>query len=140
MGSLESQIPLKKASLFGAQSSISRKERLSISQRIRSSFSRLLFKKLDYVQWICTVLVFLFFIVVFQMFLPSSVIEKSENSFTLLHYEDLEKYVLDIEESTTFLPKISQKFNKDVNLFNRSVQHFGYRKPHLALVSLFIVI
>lgn len=139
MGSLESGIPLK-GSLFGSQSS--RKERHPFSQRFRSSFSRLLFKKLDYVQWICTVAVFLFFIVVFQMFLPSSVIEKSEDSLrakmlsgTLLHFEDIEKYVLDIEDGTRFLPKISEKFNREANPFNRTGQHVGYRKPQLALIS-----
>lgn len=145
MGSLESGVPAKKGSLFGPHSS--RKERHPFSQRFRSSFSRLLFKKLDYIQWICTVAVFLFFIVVFQMFLPNSVIEKSEDSLraakmlsgSLLHYKDIEKYVLDFEEGTRFLPKISEKFRVEepskAKLFNRTVQHFGYRKPQLALVS-----
>ncbi|KAI4355160.1 hypothetical protein L6164_003958 [Bauhinia variegata] len=144
MGSLESGIPLKKGSSFRSQS-IARGERSSFSLRFRSIFSRLLFKKLDYVQWICTVAVFLFFIVVFQMFLPGSVIEKSEDSLnalkirsgSLLHYRDIEKYVLDIGEGTRFLLRISEKFRREtreVNLFNRTGQHFGYRKPQLALV------
>lgn len=144
MGSLEFGTPLKKGSLYGSQSS--RKERHPLSQKLRSSFSRLLFKKLDYIQWICTVVVFLFFIVVFQMFLPSSVVEKSEDSLraakmlsgTLLRYEDIEKYVLEMEEGARFLPKISEKFrveSREANLFNKTAQHFGYRKPQLALVS-----
>ncbi|KAF7826114.1 Glycosyl transferase [Senna tora] len=145
MGSLESVFPVKKGSSLGSRSS--RKEGHPFSQRFRSSFSRLLFKKLDYIQWICTVAVFLFFIVVFQMFLPTSVVEKSEDSLraakmlsgTLLHYKDIEKYVLDIEEGTRFLPKISEKFrvesSSEANLFNRTVQRFGYRKPQLALLS-----
>lgn len=145
MGSLESGIPLKKGSLFGPPSS--RKERHPFSQRFRSSFSRLLFKKLDYVQWICAVVVFLCLVVVFQMFLPGSVVENSEDSFravkmrsgNLSHYRDIDKYVLDIGEEAVFLPKISEKFRRgdgrDVNLFNLTGQHFGYRKPQLALVS-----
>ena len=143
MGSLESGTPWKKGSFIRSQSV--RREKQLFSQRFRSSFSRLLFKKLDYVQWICTVAVFLFFIVVFQMFLPGSVIEKSEGSLravrrrsgNLWHYRDIENYVLDIEESTRFVLKISEKFRretKEVNLSNTTGQYFGYRKPQLALV------
>ncbi|XP_027334148.1 uncharacterized protein LOC113848922 isoform X2 [Abrus precatorius] len=142
MGSLESGIPLKKGSLFGPQ--CSRKERNPFSHRFRSSFSRLLFKKLDYVQWICTVVVFLCLVVVFQMFLPGSVVENSERAvkmrFGNLSYygENIEKFVLDIGEDAVFLPKISEKFRRsdgrDMNLFNHTVKHFGYRKPQLALV------
>jgi hypothetical protein len=137
MGSLESTIPLKKGSLFG------KKEKHPFSQRFRSSFSRLLFnKKLDYIQWICAVVVFLCLVVVFQMFLPVSVVEDSEESFravkmrswNTLHHSD-EEYVLDIgEDVAVFLPRISEKF-KDFNLLNRTGKRFGYRKPQLALVS-----
>ncbi|KAK7274270.1 hypothetical protein RIF29_15353 [Crotalaria pallida] len=142
MGSLESVIPLKKGgSLFG--STPSRKEKHPFSQRFRSSFTRLLFKKLDYIQWICTVVVFLCLVVVFQMFLPISVVEKSRDSFgavrmrsgNVSHYKDIENYVLDIGEDAVFIPKILEKFSRrDVNLFNQTVLHFGYRKPQLALV------
>ncbi|XP_061349831.1 uncharacterized protein LOC133295063 [Gastrolobium bilobum] len=144
MGSLESGIPLKKGSLFGPQSN--RKERHPFSQRFRSSFSRLIFKKLDYVQWICTVVVFLCLVVVFQMFLPGSVLENSEDSLravkmhsrNMSQYKDIDKYVLDTGEGAIFLPRILEKFRRDdgrnVNLFNHTVQHFGYRKPQLALV------
>ncbi|KAJ7951241.1 glycosyl transferase family 1 protein [Quillaja saponaria] len=61
MGSLETGVPLKKGSSFRTQS-IGRSERNPLSQRFRSRFSRLLYKKLDYIQWICTVAVFLFFV------------------------------------------------------------------------------
>ena len=147
MGSLESGISLKKGSLFGSQ--FSRKEKNPFSHRFRSSFSRLLFKKLDYVQWICTVVVFLCLVVVFQMFLPGSVLENSEEgsleavrmrSDNLFQYGDIHDVVLDIGEDAVFLPKISEKFSRagegrDVDLFNHKVPHFGYRKPQLALVS-----
>lgn len=147
MGSLESGIPLKKGSLFGSQ--FSRKEKNPFSHRFRSSFSRLLFKKLDYVQWICTVVVFLCLVVVFQMFLPGSVVQNSGEEFlkdvrmrsdNFLQYGDIHKVLLDIGEDAVFLPKISEKFSRagegrDVDLFNHKVPHFGYRKPQLALVS-----
>ncbi|KAL5160889.1 hypothetical protein HKD37_07G018293 [Glycine soja] len=146
MGSLESGISLKKGSLFGSQ--FSRKEKNPFSHRFRSSFSRLLFKKLDYVQWICTVVVFLCLVIVFQMFLPGSVLENSEEgsleavrmrSDNLFQYGDIHDVVLDIGEDAVFLPKISEKFSRagegrDVDLFNHKVPHFGYRKPQLALV------
>jgi len=152
MGSLESGIPLKKGSLFGTQ--FTKKEKNPFSHRFRSSFSRLLFKKLDYVQWICTVVVFLCLVVVFQMFLPGSVVENSEEesleavkmrSDNLFHYGEIHKIVLDIGEDAGFLPMILEKFRRGggegvhAGLFNHTVQHFGYRKPQLALVSSTIV-
>ncbi|KAL5062353.1 hypothetical protein RYX36_024090 [Vicia faba] len=140
MGSLESTIPLKKGSLFGPQSS--KKDKHPFSQRFRSSFSRLLFKKLDYVQWICAVLVFLCLVVVFQMFLPVSVVEDSEESLravTLRSWESSrqdskESYVLDVaDDEAVFLPTISEKF-KDFSVVNQTGKRFGYRKAHLGLV------
>ncbi|XP_047153515.1 uncharacterized protein LOC124825022 [Vigna umbellata] len=147
MGSLESGIPLKKGSLFGTQ--FTRKEKNPFSHRFRSSFSRLLFKKLDYLQWICTVVVFLCLVVVFQMFLPGSVVENSDDeslkavrmrSDNLFHYGEIQKVVLDIGEDALLLPMILEKFRRgggegmDAGLFNHTAQHFGYRKPQLALV------
>ena len=144
MGSLESGIPLKKGSLFGGNNT-SRKEKHPFSLRFRSSFSRLLFKKLDYVQWICTVVVFLCLVVVFQMFLPGSVVEKSEDTLRdvkkLNSNKDIESYALDIGgDDAVFVPKILERFRRggggrEVNLLNQTVQHFGWRKPQLALVS-----
>ncbi|XP_040930578.1 uncharacterized protein [Gossypium hirsutum] len=143
MGSLENGISLKRAG--------SRNERHPFSSRPRSRFSRLLlFKKLDYLQWICTVAVFLFFVVFFQMFLPGSVMDKSQGSF--LDDKDSvfgelsylkEMGALDFGEDIRLEPcKLLEKFqreNKLVNLdsssgFNRSQHRFHYRKPQLALV------
>ncbi|MFQ6633389.1 hypothetical protein Gotur_011612, partial [Gossypium turneri] len=142
MGSLESPISLKRAG--------SRNERNPFLSRTRSRFSRfLLFNKLDYIQWICTVVVFLFFVVFFQMFLPGSVMDKSPDS---LDDKDLvlrelgylkEMGGLDFGEDITLEPcKLLQKFqsqNKQLNLesssaINRSQHRFQYRKPQLALV------
>ncbi|XP_007051667.2 PREDICTED: uncharacterized protein LOC18614048 [Theobroma cacao] len=143
MGSLESGISLKRAG--------SRNERNPFLNRPRSRFSRfLLFKKLDYLQWICTVVVFLFFVVFFQMYLPGSVMDKSQDSFLEdkdLVYGEL-RYLkemggLDFGEDIRLEPrKLLEKFqreNKVLNLesssgFNRSQHRFQYRKPQLALV------
>ncbi|KAA3475229.1 Chromosomal replication initiator DnaA [Gossypium australe] len=142
MGSLESPISLKRAG--------SRNERNPFLSRTRSRFSRfLLFNKLDYIQWICTVVVFLFFVVFFQMFLPGSVMDKSPDSLDdkdlvfreLGHLKEMGG--LDFGEDITLEPcKLLQKFqsqNKQLNLesssaLNRSQHRFQYRKPQLALV------
>lgn len=148
MGSLESGVPLKRDPLLRS-SSTGRTERHPFLQRPRSKFSRfLLLKKLDYLQWICTVAVFLFFVVLFQMFLPGSVVEKSGVLMknVELNSEDLrflkELGLLDFGEDIRFEPsKLLEKFQKEAreasltSAMNRTRQHFGYRKPQLALVS-----
>jgi hypothetical protein len=150
MGSLETGLTLKRDNLFRS-SSAGRTERHPFPQRPRSRFSKfLLFKKLDYVQWICTVAVFLFFVVLFQMFLPGSVVEKSGASFeedVEVSYGDFkllkEMGVLEFGEDVRFEPtKLLKKFQKEAreanmysSAFNRTLQRFGYRKPQLALVS-----
>ncbi|KAE8721467.1 rRNA-processing protein FCF1-like protein [Hibiscus syriacus] len=72
MGSLESPVSLKRAGVGNEMNPFLSRSRLS---RV------LLFKKLDYIQWICTVVVFLFFVMFFQMFLPASVMDTSQDSF-----------------------------------------------------------
>ena len=131
--------------------SAGRTERHPFLYRPRSSFSRFLrFKKLDYIQWICTVAVFLFFVVLFQMFLLGSVVEKSElvsspwRGMELVNKDLLylkEIGGLDFGEDIKFEPlKILQKFkkeNREMNmpLTNGTLSRFPYRKPQLALVS-----
>ncbi|KAF2574604.1 hypothetical protein F2Q70_00000055 [Brassica cretica] len=67
MGSLESGIPPAKRE---------RQHHHPLLQRNRSrSF---LFKRFSYIQWICSTCVFFFFVVLFQMFLPGLVIDKSD--------------------------------------------------------------
>lgn len=147
MGSLEAGgvIPLKRDS-FGRSSS--RNERQAFLQRNRSRLSRfLLFKKFDYLQWICTIAVFLFFLVLFQMFLPGSVVDKSEGvvgetdslpqDVILLEAAGL----LDFGEDFRLKPlKLMEKFrrgSRDDNLtvvLDRTLRRFGHREPRLALV------
>lgn len=154
MGSLETGLALKRDNLFRS-SSAGRTERHPFSQRPRSRFSKfLLFKRLDYVQWICTVAVFLFFVVLFQMFLPGSVVEKSGASFAEdveVSYGDFkllkEMGVFEFGEDVRFEPsKLLEKFQREAreanlysSAFNRTLQRFGYRKPQLALVSIHLL-
>ncbi|KAG7990513.1 hypothetical protein I3843_02G029600 [Carya illinoinensis] len=148
MGSLETGIPLKRDNLSRSNSA-GRTERHPFLQRTRSRFSRfLLFKKLDYLLWICTMVVFLFFVVLFQMFLPGSMVEKSGASFENemeVSYGDLnilkEMGVFEFGEDVRFEPtKLLEKFQKEAraanlhsSAFNRTLLRFGYRKPRLAL-------
>ncbi|CAL5383092.1 unnamed protein product [Camellia sinensis] len=148
MGSLESGFSLKRdQTLLRSSSSASRNERNPFGQRPRSRFVRLfLFKKIDYLQWICTVAVFFFFLVLFQMFLPGSVIEKSKNSWRgeeelaswdLMLWKEIGG--LDFGKDIKFEPsKLLAKFQKESNEVNISSVsrrvRFGYRKPQLALV------
>lgn len=140
MGSLESGVSLKRDHHLIRSS----------SARPRSRFARLvLFKKIDYLQWICTVAVFLSFVVIFQMFLPGSVMEKSEDflkdrevvvSGDLNFLKEIGE--LDFGEDIKFEPsKLLAKFQqeaKEVNMSfgSRRGVRFGYKKPQLALVSI----
>ncbi|GKU96742.1 hypothetical protein SLEP1_g9944 [Rubroshorea leprosula] len=144
MGSLETGISVMRtaASRNGKQSSLSR------TVMVCSRF--FLFKRLDYVQWICSVLVFLVFVTFFQTFLPGSVVEKFKEDSV----EDVEvipenfrrlKEIggFDFGEDIRIEPtKLLEKFKREgseVHLsssssFNRSQHRFEYRKPQLALV------
>eukprot|EP00261_Vitis_vinifera_P040011 XP_019081254.1 PREDICTED: uncharacterized protein LOC100262009 isoform X2 [Vitis vinifera] len=142
MGSLENGVPVKRDPLLRSSSN-----KGSAFQRPIVRFSRFLFfGKLDYLQWVCTVAVFCFFVVLFQMFLPGLIMEKSGESLKNMEngYGDLSfiKNIggLDFGEGIRFEPsKLLQKFQKEadeVNLSSASrLRHrFGYRKPQLALV------
>lgn len=150
MGSLENGLPVKRDSSFQRLSS-SRSDRNSFTQRPRSRFARfILFKKIDYLQWVCTVAVFFFFVVLFQMLLPGSITEKSgdllsqsrqivDGDLTFLK----EMGVLDFGQDIKFEPsKILAKFQKEGN-GSYGVQkglRFGLRKPQLAMVSVWAAI
>ncbi|XP_059651310.1 uncharacterized protein LOC132298944 isoform X2 [Cornus florida] len=140
MGSLENGLSSKRDHyLLRSSSATNRSDRHLFGQRPRSRFARLvLFKKIDYLQWICTVAVFSFFVILFQMFLPGSVIENSGNFLKERDtvYGDL-TFLKDIGglefgEDIRFEPsKLLAKFQKEAKQVNVS---FGYRKPQLALV------
>ncbi|KAK4415888.1 hypothetical protein Salat_2696200 [Sesamum alatum] len=154
MGSLETGLPLKRDHHHLLRSSSLRNSNNGIlGQRSRSRFARLvLSKRIDYLQLICAVAVFFFFVFLFQIFfLPGSVMEygsKSEKAHDLF-MKNSEANLgelaflkeLDFGEDINFQPlKLMDKFQKDANLVtngvvgSKKVVRFGYRKPKLALV------
>ncbi|CDP08738.1 unnamed protein product [Coffea canephora] len=148
MGSLESGLPLKRDQDLLRSSSTTGRSFNQRQQAARSRFARLFFfKKFDYLIWICTVAVFLFFLVLFQMFLLGSIMEKSE-TFSRVNdgVGDVDLALLkgfgglDFGEDIKFEPsKLLAKFRNDPILANGTVvsrNHltFGYRKPKLAVV------
>ncbi|KAK3024254.1 hypothetical protein RJ639_043630 [Escallonia herrerae] len=148
MGSVENGLAVKRdLHLLRSSSVTNGNGRNPFGQRPRSRLARfVLFKKIDYLQWICTVAVFLFFVVLFQMFLPGSVMEKSGDSggeregfsgdLTFLK----EIGGLDFGEDIKFEPTtLMLKFAKEAREANMSSGsrrgvRFGFRKPKLALV------
>ncbi|KFK30705.1 hypothetical protein AALP_AA6G017100 [Arabis alpina] len=140
MGSLESGIPTKTVRGGGGGATA------RSLQRNRSRLSRFfILKRLNYIQWFCTIGVFFFFVVLFQMFLPGLVIDKSRDkpwSSKELLPPDLvvfkEKGFLDFGEDVRFEPtKVMMKFKRESNVLsfvNTTMQRFGFRKPKLALV------
>ncbi|KAL0845948.1 hypothetical protein Bca101_019194 [Brassica carinata] len=142
MGSLESGIPAKRET--GER--WARQHPLLQRNRSRS----FLFKRFSYIQWICSIAVFFFFVVLFQMFLPGLVIDKSDKTprrrsskEELLPPDMLvfkERGVLSFGEDFKLEPtKLLMSFQRDTQTssdgFNfTSMQRFGFRKPKLALV------
>lgn len=153
MGSLESGIPSKRDTTASAARSWGGRQQHPFSQRNRSKLSRFfLFKKFSYVHLICTMGVFFFFVVLFQMFLPGLVvvIDKSDKppwrKKELLLPPDLvvfkERGVFDFGEDVRLEPtKLLMKFRRDSSDgFNlTSTQRFGFRKPKLALVTVLLL-
>lgn len=146
MGSLENGVSLKKDQNLLRSSSATGRNVFG-QRQVRSRFARFLFvKKINYLQWICTVAVFFFFVVLFQMLLPGSVMEKSGNltQDSEVGYGDLallkELGGLDFGEDIKFEPlKLLAKFHDEAveangTVASRTVVRFGYRKPKLALV------
>ncbi|KAG6434398.1 hypothetical protein SASPL_106029 [Salvia splendens] len=149
MGSLETAPALKRD--YNLQRSSSARSSNSIGfsgQRSRSRFARaFFFKRIDYLQLICAVAVFFFFIFFFQIFfLPGSVIEDGNKSgiahglFRRNSGVNSEEFSflkeLDFGEDLSFEPlKIAEKFRKNGTVANESTfVRFGYRKPKIALV------
>ncbi|KAL5989279.1 hypothetical protein ACLOJK_010169 [Asimina triloba] len=145
MGSLENGLFMKRTPLLRSSLSSGRGDRHSpFFQRPRSRFARfLLFEKVDYLQWICTVAVFFFVVVLFEAFLPGSVTEKSsirEASVVTADLAFLKEFDgLDFGEGIRFEPsKLLEKFRKETNASSRWGGRPGVRsavrKPQLALV------
>lgn len=134
MGSLEAGIPSVMRDSLLRSPSISSAAR----PRPRSKFARF---RLDYFQWICSVAVFLFFVILFTTFLPG-LKDMNVNPRDLVFLR--EKVAgLDIgEDIIRFEPsKVLQRFQREAlelkyfPSFNVTLRRFAYRRPQLALVS-----
>lgn len=141
MGSLESGILLKRTPLL--RSSPSSGSNRSFFHRPRSRLARfLLFEKVDYIQWICTAAAFFFVVILFQAFLPGSVVEKSGGEV-----EESDGAILngirglDFGEGISFKPtRLMEKWERERREANatslgREVKRFGLKRPKIALVS-----
>ncbi|KAG0483133.1 hypothetical protein HPP92_011217 [Vanilla planifolia] len=140
MGSLDTAVPWKRAQLLRSASD------RPFLHRPRSRLARfLLFKKVDYLHWVCTAAVFFFVFILFQAFLPVSVPEKSPTRGSLKEYWRLATGSygeLEFGEGIRFLPtKLLEKFERerkeaDSNFMapGMTVMRAGIRKPRLALV------
>ncbi|KAI3829257.1 hypothetical protein L1987_03376 [Smallanthus sonchifolius] len=126
MGSLSPVLPLKRDSLLK-----------SSPKRPRSRF--MILKKIDYLQWISALAVFIFFMFLFQLFLPLSMVDG--DFLKQREGGDLFKQIagLDFGEDVKFGPtKLSTKFQRQKTnnvsfAASRTVTRFGNRKPKLAL-------
>ncbi|XP_008802051.2 uncharacterized protein LOC103716003 [Phoenix dactylifera] len=144
MGSLEMGIALKRAPLLRSAPSAGGR---SFFRRPRSRLARfLLFEKVDYLQWICTMAAFFFVVIFFQAFLPGPVMETSGGLG--LHRGERDPGNLegiggsDFGEGITFAPsKLLERFERErreenlsLMALGRPVKRVGLLKPRLALV------
>lgn len=147
MASLENGFPLKRPpSLLSSSSSTNGR---LFMQRSRSRITRFfLLEKLDYVLWIWTAATFFFVIILFQAFLPSSVVDKSGNSGQEVAEVTTASRVLgefgelDFGEGIKFIPYnlMSILERKRERHYNSSVigppgKRAAYIRPKIALVG-----
>ncbi|KAM0945810.1 putative glycosyl transferase, family 1 [Dioscorea sansibarensis] len=143
MGSLEAVLPTKRSPLLRASPGSGGR---AFFHRPRSRVARfLLSEKVDYFQWICSIGAFFFVVVLFQAFLPGSVVERSgggsgrdsgNGDLGLL------KGIggLDFGEGIRFVPaKLMARIEKEGRaeseaLSQRPGRRVGLRRPLLALV------
>ncbi|MQM10375.1 hypothetical protein Taro_043271 [Colocasia esculenta] len=145
MGSGENGV-LPKRALRPSSSSDGR----SFLHRPRSRLARfLLFEKVDYLQWIWTVAAFFFVVILFQAFLPGSVVERSGDAGGDGRGPARRGELgLDFGEGIRFVPsKLLERFQKEsVGTNSSSLGRPGRRaallKPLLALVGddLFVLV
>lgn len=145
---METGVPLKRASAIRSPPLAAGR---SFFQRPRSRLARfLLFEKVDYLHWICTVAAFFFVVILFQAFLPGSISEKLPNRRSF----DVDRGVLkssfrelEFGDGIRFVPaKLLERFErekKEVDSFlvasGRPIRRAGLRKPRLALVSCVLI-
>ncbi|KAJ9556009.1 hypothetical protein OSB04_010623 [Centaurea solstitialis] len=92
MGSLSPVLPIKRDPSFkspprneknnNSNSYVNNNNNSNQRANSRSRFGRfMVLKKIDYLQWISAIAVFIFFMFLFQLFLPLSMVEKSDGDF-----------------------------------------------------------
>ncbi|XP_031393102.1 uncharacterized protein LOC116204888 isoform X2 [Punica granatum] len=133
MGCLEAGIPPVKRDPLLRSPSVSSTAR----SRPRSKFARF---RLDYLQWVCSVAVFLFFVVLFTMFLPG-LKDMNVNPRDLVFLREKIGGLDFGEDVIRFEPsKLVHRFQREAvelkrfSAFNVTLRRFHYRKPQLALV------
>ncbi|KAL8260766.1 hypothetical protein R6Q59_024815 [Mikania micrantha] len=135
MATLSPVLPLRRDPMLKSSPRIEKN-----NQRPRSRFSRfMLLKKVDYLQWISALAVFIFFMFLFQLFLPLSMVDG--DFLKQREDEDLLKEIsgLDFGEDVKSGPtRLSMEFQRQKSLNasfrgSRTVTRFGNRKPRLAL-------
>ncbi|KAI3701268.1 hypothetical protein L2E82_45919 [Cichorium intybus] len=142
MGSLSPVLPVKRDYLLKISP---RNDRNNSYQRPRSRFG---FKKIDSLQWVSALCVFVFFMFLVQMFLPLSMVDKADGDFLKRDDDSAGDFInllkqiggLDFGEDVKFVPtKLLMKFQREKtnNVSfgdSRTVARFANRKPQLALV------
>ncbi|KAK4788389.1 hypothetical protein SAY86_019708 [Trapa natans] len=110
---------------------------LAIRPRLRSKFSQF---RLDYLQWVCSVAIFLSFVILFTFFLPV-LKERDLNPRNLFSSRDKISGLVFAEDTLRFEPSnVLHRFQREavnvkhLSLFNVTLRRFSHRKPQLALV------
>lgn len=133
MGSLENGVLLKRTPL-PRSSTLNRSSR-SLFLKPRSRLARfLLFERFDYLLWIYIAAAFFFVVVLFQAFLPGSVVERREfvegDGEAILN----KVRVLEFGDGIRFEPSgLMEKWAKERRVVNAS-SYFGLRKARICLV------
>lgn len=140
MGSAQNGIPLKTSPLLRHSPSTDGRH---LFYRPRSRLARfLLLQKVDYLQWIWAVAAFFFVVILFQAFLPGSVVEKSGDVGGAGRGPTRRGELgLDFGEGIRFVPsKLLERFEKESGEANSSSlgrpgRRAALLKPLLALVG-----
>ncbi|XP_072994468.1 uncharacterized protein [Typha latifolia] len=141
MGSLEAAVTLKRGPTLRSSPSLATGSR-PFFHRPRSRLARfLLFEKVDYLQWVFTVAAFFLVVVLFQAFLPGSVVEKPGRALES-GFLDGGLGELEFGEGIEFVPtKLLERWererrerNSSLAALGREVKRMGIRKPRLAMV------
>ncbi|KAI3747096.1 hypothetical protein L6452_09541 [Arctium lappa] len=113
----------------------------------------MVFKKIDYLQWISAIVVFIFFMFLFQFFLPLSMVEKVDGDslkerrvmilveISRIYQKKSVVWIL-VKMLSLSPPKFLIKFQREKGVVinvtfdgSTTIVRFGNRKPQLALLA-----